>query len=166
MNGMESAMVDLTPLPEERFPAFREHLAGHYAKDKVDAGVWSPEEAPRRARADLDGLLPDGTSTRDHFLYEIRDASTSEEVGTLWFAVQDRGAGRGVWIYDIEIHAPFRRKGYAKKALVAAEKRAADLGADKIELHVFGHNGGARALYEASGYAPTSIVMSKRLGGR
>lgn len=61
-------MVDLTPLPEKRFPAFRAHLARHYAGDKVDAGVWSPEEAPRRARADLDGLLPNGTSTRDHSL--------------------------------------------------------------------------------------------------
>lgn len=159
-------MVDLTPLPEERFPKFREHLAGHYAKDKVDAGAWSPEEAPRRARADLDGLLPNGTSTRDHFLYEITDASTSEVVGTLWFAVQDGGAGRGVWIYDIEILAPYRRKGYAKETLEAVEKKAADLGADKIELHVFGHNGAARALYEASGYVPTSIVMSKQLDGR
>ena len=159
-------MVDLTPLPEERYPEFREHLAGHYAKDKVDAGAWSTEEAPRRARADLDGLLPNGTSTRDHFLYEIRDASSSEEVGTLWFAVQDGGAGRGVWIYDIESLAPFRRKGYAKKTLEAADKRAADLGADKIELHVFGHNRSARALYEAAGYAPTSIVMSKQLDRR
>jgi GNAT superfamily N-acetyltransferase len=157
-------VVDLTPLPEERFPEFRDHLAGHYAKDKVDAGVWSPEEAPRRARADLDGLLPNGASTRGHFLYEIRDATTSEVVGTLWFAVQDGGAGRGVWIYDIEILAPFRRKGYARKTLEAAEMMAADLGADKIGLHVFGHNGSARALYGAAGYAPTSIVMSKQLG--
>jgi RimJ/RimL family protein N-acetyltransferase len=159
-------VVELTPLPEGRFPEFREHVAVHYAKDKVDAGAWSPEEAPRRARADLDALLPNGTSTRDHFLYEIRDASTAEEVGTLWFAVQDGGAGRGVWIYDIEIHAPFRRKGYAREALEAAEKKAADLGASKIELHVFGHNGAARALYEAAGYAPTSIVMSKQLHRR
>ena len=159
-------MVDLRPLPDERFPAFREHLAGHYAKDKVDAGVWSAEEAPRRARADLDGLLPNRTSTRDHFLYEIRDASTSEEVGTLWLAVRDGGAGRSAWIYDIEIFAPFRRKGYARKTLEAAERRATELGADKIELHVFGHNGAARALYEAAGYTPTSIVMTKHLDGQ
>jgi len=46
------------------------------------------------------------------------------------------------------------------------ERRAAELGAQRMELHVFGHNPGARALYEASGYAPASIVMSKRLDGR
>ena len=159
-------MVDLTPIPEERFPAFRAHLAKHYARDKVDAGVWSPAEAPSRARADLDALLPEGTSTKNHFLYEIRDASTVEDVGTLWFAVQDQGPSRGVWIYDIEIFAPFRRRGYATRTLEAAEKRAAELGAGRIELHVFGHNGAARALYEAAGYAPTSIVMSRRLDGR
>ena len=159
-------MVDLTPLPEERFPAFRAHLATHYARDKVDAGVWSPEEAPRWARADLDGLLPGGTSTRDHFLYAVTDASTAEEVGTLWFAVQNPGAGRSVWIYDIEIFDPFRRKGYATKTLEAVEGKAAELGADRIELHVFGHNEPARTLYEASGYRPTSIVMAKRLDGR
>lgn len=159
-------MISLTALPEERFPAFRAHLARHYARDKVDAGVWSPQEAPRRAEADLDGLLPDGTNTRDHFLYAVRDASTSEEVGTLWFAVQNPGAGRMVWIYDIEIFNPFRRKGYATKTLQAAERKAQELGADRIELHVFGHNEAARTLYEASRYRSTSIVMAKRLDGR
>ena len=62
-------MVKLTGLPEERFPAYRARLAKDYARDKVAAGVWSPEEAPRRAEADLDGTLPEGVNTRDHFLY-------------------------------------------------------------------------------------------------
>lgn len=159
-------MVDLTALPEGRYPEFRAHLARHYAQDKVIAGAWSPEEAPRRAEADLDSLLPDGTNTRDHFLYALRDATTSEEVGTLWLAVQNQGAGRVVWIYDIEIFDPFRRKGYATETLAASERKARELGADRIELQVFGHNEAARALYEVSGYAPTSIVMSKQLDGR
>jgi len=153
-------------MPEERFPLFRAHLARHYARDKVDAGAWSPEEAPGRAEGDLAGLLPDGPATKDHYLYEIADASASEVVGTLWFAVQGGGAGRTVWIYDIEIFAPHRRKGYARKTLQAAERRAAELGAGRVELHVFGHNSAARTLYEAAGYAPTSIVMSKRIDRR
>jgi RimJ/RimL family protein N-acetyltransferase len=159
-------VVHLTPLPEERFPVFKTYLAEHYARDKVEAGAWSPEEAPGRARADLDGLLPDGTGTEDHFLYEIRAEPASEVVGTVWFAVQRGGAGRAIWIYDIEIFAPFRRRGYAASTLEAAERKAAELGADRVELHVFGHNAAARALYEGAGYSPTSIVMSKRLDGR
>ena len=110
-------MIELVEMPGERFPAYRENLIREYAKEKVRAGAWSPDEAPRRARADLDGLLPNGTSTRDHFLYEIRDVFTSEKVGTLWFALQDGGAGRSVWIYDIEILAPFRRKGRTRRVI-------------------------------------------------
>ena len=84
----------------------------------------------------------------------------------VWLAVRDRGSGRSGWIYDIEIYEPFRRQGHATRALLALEKEAANLGAEKLELHVFGHNPGARLLYEKSGFTPTSIVMSKALDGR
>jgi hypothetical protein len=73
----------LTRLPEVHFPAYRARLAREYARDKVAAGVWPPEEALSRSEADLDGLLPDGTNTRNHFLYQVRDASSFEEVGVL-----------------------------------------------------------------------------------
>jgi RimJ/RimL family protein N-acetyltransferase len=155
-------MVSLSPMPPDRFAAFREHAVAHYARDKVDSGVWSPGEAPRRAAAEFDGLLPDGTATGDHFLYSIRNTS-SEEVGTVWFARLTTGVGRAVWIYDVEIFDRFRRQGYATQGLRAVEQMARELGADRIELHVFGHNPAAISLYERSGYAPTSIVMSKPL---
>ncbi len=95
-------MVSLVRLPPGRFPAYRRHLVAHYAKDKADAGAWSREEAPRRAAEDLDALLPEGTATPGHFLYAILDESTSEEVGTVWFALAPPGGGDGLWIYDIE----------------------------------------------------------------
>ena len=163
MTGESYPKVDVTRLPEERFPAYRAHLLRHYARDKVDAGVWLPEDAPRRARADIDGLLPDGVNTRDHFFYAVRDASTSEEVGTLWLAIRNLGAGRMVWIYDIEIFDPFRRKGFATRTLKTAESKAKELGVNRVELHAFGHNVAAKALYEGSGYKATSIVIAKRL---
>ena len=158
-------MVSLTRLSAERFSAYRARLARDYARDKVAAGVWSPEEAQRRAEADLDGLLPDGANTRDHLFYAVRDASTSEEVGALWLAIRNPGSSRLLWIYDLEIFEPFQRKGYATRTLEAAEKEARELGINRVELHVFGHNAPARALYEKTGYAPTSIVMAKRLDG-
>jgi RimJ/RimL family protein N-acetyltransferase len=157
------AAVDLTPLPEERFPAFRAHIAKHYARDKVESGAWPAEEASHRAEADLDGLLPDGTKTTDHFFYAVRDAETSEEVGTLWLAIRNPGSGRLVWIYDVEIYDRFRRRGYATGTLEAAERKAKEMGLEKMELHVFGHNAAARALYEGQGYTPTSLVLTKQL---
>lgn len=157
-------MIELLQMPRERFATYRENLTRDYAADKVRAGVWSSEEAVRRAEADVDGLLAEGTDTEGHYLYLLRDDLAGEEVGIVWLAVRDSGVGRTVWIYDIEVHKPLRRKGHGTRALRAVEKRAAELGAEKVELHVFGHNPGARALYERSGFTPTSIVMSKRLG--
>lgn len=156
-------MVRLTAMPEDRFRAYRDHAAKDYAQEKVRAGVWSREEAPRRAEADIDALLPEGTRTEGHFLYSIEDALSGADVGTLWIATIETGVGRAVWIYDVEIFERFRRKGYGRQALEAAESEAKSLGAESIELHVFGHNAGARALYESAGYATTSLIMKKGL---
>ena len=156
-------MIELLELPRQRFPAYREALVRDYARDKVRTGVWSPEEAPRRSAADVDELLTDGTETEGHYLYLLRDRSTAEEVGSVWLAVQDSGAGRSVWIYDIEVYEPFRRRGYGTQALRSVEERATELGAECVELHVFGHNPAALALYEKAGYEATSVVMRRRL---
>jgi RimJ/RimL family protein N-acetyltransferase len=161
-----SIVIELVEMPRERFPPYRENLVREYAKDKVRAGVWSTEEAPRRAEADVDDLLAEGTDTEGHFLYLLRDCSAGGEVGVVWLAVRDSGVGRTVWIFDIEVYEAFRRKGHGTRALLAVEKKAAELGGEKLELHVFGHNPGARALYERSGFTTTSIVMCKRLDGQ
>ena len=64
-----------------------------------------------------------------------------------------QGLGRrSVWIYDIIIHEDFRRKDYASRTLDLVEERTRDLGVKSVELHVFGHNRGAQALYEKLGY--------------
>ena len=159
-------MIELVEMPRERFPRYREDLVREYAQDKVKAGAWSPEEAPRRAEADVESLLAEKTDTEGHYLYLLRDRSAGDEVGVVWLAVQDSDAGKSVWIYDIEVYEAFRRRGHATRALLAVEERASELGAEKLELHVFGHNPGARAFYEKSGFMPTSIVMSKALNGR
>ena len=159
-------MIEMVEMPGERFPAYRENLIREYAQDKVRAGEWSPEEATGRAEAGTDELLAQGTDTDGHYLYLLRDRATEEEVGVVWIAVRDSGADKSVWIYDIEVYGAFRRRGHGTRALQAVEKKAAELGARKVELHVFGHNPGARVLYERSGFTPTSIVMSKPLAER
>lgn len=158
-------MIELSEMPRERFSTYRDNLVREYARDKVRAGVWSPDEAPRKAAADTDGLLPDGTDTKAHYLYLLRDPATGDEVGVVWIAVLDAGPVRTVWIYDLEVYEEFRRRGYATQALQAVEQRAAELRADSVGLQVFGHNPGARALYEKAGYEITSALMAKRLDG-
>ncbi len=153
--------VRLVELEGAAYREYREHLVRDYAADKVRAGAWSPSDAENRAAKDVDGLLPEGPTTHNHFLYSVRDDAIPAEVGTVWFALRDSGVGQSVWIYDIVINETFRRKGYASRALDLVEHKAGELGARSVELHVFGHNHGAQALYEKMGYNVTSITMAK-----
>ena len=157
----EPGDITLVEMEETPFREYQRHLVRDYAADKVRAGVWSAEEAEDRAAKELEGLLPDGTLTRDHYLYSVRDESVPAEVGLLWISPRDSGAGRTLWIYDIIVHDRFRCRGYASRILHLVEVKARELGAGTVELHVFGHNQGARALYEKLGYTPKSIVMAK-----
>ncbi len=155
--------VRLVEMDETTYRGYRKHLVRDYANDKSRAGVWSKTKAEDKAADEVDGLLPEGPATQDHFLYSVRDESVPAEVGVLWISTRDSGAGRSIWIYDIIVHQQFRRMGYARRTLHLVENKARELGAQKIELHVFGHNHGARALYEQLGYEATSIVMAKPL---
>jgi RimJ/RimL family protein N-acetyltransferase len=162
----EGSGVRLVEMKEDRFREYRERLAEGYARERVRAGVWSEDEALGRARRDVDELLPDGLGTRDHFLYEVVDPSEPEPVGLVWLALRDSVLGPYLWIYDIAVYERFRRMGYGSRTLRAVEERARELGANRVELHVFGHNRAARTLYEKAGYGTTSIVMSKPLSTR
>ena len=153
--------IGFVELEEGPYRDYRKNLVRHYAADKVRAGAWSQAEAEGRAARDVDGLLPEGPTTQGHLLYSVREDSTDAEVGIVWFALRDSGVGRSVWIYDIIIYEDFRRRGYASRTLELVEEWARDLGAKSVELHVFGHNRGARALYEKLGYSITSITMAK-----
>jgi ribosomal protein S18 acetylase RimI-like enzyme len=59
------------------------------------------------------------------------------------------GAAR---IYSIGVAARFRRRGLARKLMVAAEKDAAGRGRKAVRLEVRADDRGAIALYESSGY--------------
>jgi RimJ/RimL family protein N-acetyltransferase len=153
--------VRLVEMDEGSYQEYRETLVRDYATDKVRAGVWSKEEAKGAAAKDVDSLLPEGPATPNHYLYSVRDEALPAEVGVLWISPRDSGVARSVWIYDIIVHERFRRRGYASRILQLVEDKARELGATRVELHVFGHNHGARTLYENTGYEATSIVMAK-----
>jgi RimJ/RimL family protein N-acetyltransferase len=155
--------VRLVEMDDPSYRDYRESLIRDYAADKVRAGVWSKDEAEDKSADDVDDLLPEGPATPDHYLYSVRDEALPAEVGVLWISPRDTGVGRSVFVYDIVVHEQFRRRGYARRILKLAEDRAIELGANKIELQVFGHNHAARALYEKTGYETTSMIMAKQV---
>lgn len=133
-----------------------------FAADKVASGQWSSEQSLELSRKAYEELLPEGLKTANHYLYCVLD-DQGQTVGTLWFAAIEQAGKRIGYINDIEIWPEHRRRGHATRALTAAEDEARSLGLCGIGLHVFGHNAGARTLYEALGYQPTNINMFKPL---
>ncbi len=147
----------------DAFAPYAESSIEGYAHENVVAGRWPQEGAVERARQVFTSQLPQGLATADNHFFEIKSGESGVTVGSLWFAIETRGGVRGAYVYDVVIHAPFRRQGHAKRAFELLEPIAASLGASSIGLHVFAHNPGARALYEQLGYQATGINMLKRL---
>lgn len=155
-------MSPLRPMTEAEFAAWCDAIVPDYAAEKVKSGEWRENDALARSRESLDGLLPRGIDTPDNHLFTII-APDGDSVGMLWFAARERSGSRIAYVYNIAIDPRFRRQGHAERAFRALEREAGRLGLEGIGLHVFGHNRGARSLYEKLGFEATDITMFKPL---
>lgn len=156
-------MLSLKPMTPESFQHFLQRSVRGYAAENVRSGRWTAEEAQERSAAEFRALLPDGPATPDNFCFDLHDPDRAEEVGVLWYKLVQRGGRRLAFVYEVEIGAEHRRRGYAREAFGLLEEHAAQRGAAAVQLHVFGHNHPARALYEGLGFGPVSITLEKAL---
>lgn len=156
-------MTILVSMPAERFAEFTSAAAASYAADNVASGRWSPDEAEVLARAELERLLPNGHSTPDHFLYDIRSEPEGAAVGFVWLTHLARGSTRVAYLLELLVLPQHRRRGHARAALAAVEALAAAQGLTTLALNVFGSNGAAQDLYRSVGYVVTSLSMQKKL---
>jgi RimJ/RimL family protein N-acetyltransferase len=154
-------MITLQPMTDADFHIYLEKAIPEYAREKVQAGNWSETEALERSRKEYEGYLPQGAQTAENFLFMLVNEA-GEKVGFLWYALQPKQPGWG-FIYDFEVYAPFRRRGYASQALALLDQDARRHGLNKLELHVFGHNLPARELYKKAGFVESNIMMLKQL---
>jgi ribosomal protein S18 acetylase RimI-like enzyme len=153
----------LRPMTDSEYDAYLARLLPNYAQGHVEAGSLNPNDALRKAEAQVRELLPDGPRTPDQYLFCLEEDADGAAVGILWFARQDRGVGPHAFVYDIEIEPEFRRRGYASQAFRLLEERVRGLGLSSIALHVFGRNQAARSLYSKLGYVETHVMMAKSL---
>jgi ribosomal protein S18 acetylase RimI-like enzyme len=156
-------MITLRRMTQKEYDAWRPSAEAAYAADHVRAGNWSEAEAADQARTAFDQLLTHGLDTENHHVCTIADKTTGDAVGHVWYCVESTKAGPRLFIADIGIDEPHRRKGYATATLKALEGEAAVGGAGSIRLHVFGDNAAARGLYAALGYRETNVQMVKTL---
>lgn len=160
------ARVTLVPMSEEEFGAYLVQGITHYAGENVRAGYWSPEEALRKSRAVYESLLPEGLSTKGHYLFTIQAKDQGKSVGVVWLGAGQGDAPTSGIVYDLYIDPRFRQRGYATEAMRLLEIKARTLGMGSLALHVFAHNSVAIVLYERLGYELASLNMIRRLTPR
>lgn len=153
-------VVTLRAMTEAEYAQMRAVLDDDYAHDIARAMDMTLEDARAAAGKQLADLLKDGLATEGHSLWKIVSEQDGA-VGDLWLFVDPRK--RRAFIYNIAIDEAQRGKGYGKAAMLALEPAVRPLGADHIDLNVFGDNTTAIRLYEGLGYQPTAISMRKVL---
>jgi ribosomal protein S18 acetylase RimI-like enzyme len=155
-------LLALVTMTTAEFAAFFELASESHARDNVANGRWSPADAPALAREESKRLLPEGEKTAGNYLFVLRDPEANAEVGYLWYGTVARGTKKVAFLYQVYIHAQFRRKGLGRQAMYAFEEAALGSEHDELALNVSAANLAARRLYEAIGYSESSIAMRKQ----
>ena len=153
--------MTLLPMTAEAFDDWREHSIESFAQDLARSAGRPLGAARQRANAVFAELLPEGIDTADTWLRTVVDGEGTQ-VGTLWLGPHPERSTVAV-VYDIEITAGYRGRGFGRAAMLAAERLALDAGITEIGLNVFGFNTSAQQLYASLGYQVVAIQMTKRL---
>lgn len=154
-------MMTLNLISEIDFDEYFKQAIIGYAKEKVASSNWAEEEAFERAEKEFTFLLPNGEKTENHYIYSI--VKNNQKVGVIWLGQASPQRKNEGYIYDFVIFDEFQGKGYGKQAVREIDNKAKEIGMNRMELHVFGHNKIARLLYEKNGYEITNIIMAKSI---
>jgi ribosomal protein S18 acetylase RimI-like enzyme len=158
-----TAAVRFVAFTEVDFHAWLLDAIPSFALANVEDGRWTLAESIGKSQEAHAALLPQGLRTPGQFFVHLDDAATGERVGILWWAEADKGGSAEAYVYNITIEDAARRRGFARAAFLELERVARDHGMRQVGLHVFGHNHGARRLYESLGFEPTSLTLRKIL---
>ncbi len=155
-------MIKLRRMTQKEYDDYYPKALQHLADEMAKARGASSEEMLEPARKSFKTLLPGGNiETPDQYLYNI--IAEDEKIGVLWFGIRRNQTASEAFIWDIEIRAESRGKGFGKQTMLALEDEVKKLGISRISLNVFGHNETAKNLYEQLGYGTVSRAMLKLL---
>ena len=157
----DATPLKLRPMDPSRYPAFERYSIGEYAQSNIDSGRWPATDALQKSKQAYRELLPEGLDTKDHTILEL--IADELAVGVLWIHADRKSAIPSAYIYDIEIEAQYRGKGYGKQAMLALERWCLQQGLKRIGLNVFAFNKAAIGLYESLGFQITNFQMKKDL---
>ena len=147
----------LIKMTQEEFEVIKGRMIKDYAADKVKVGHWQEEDAIDLAKETVDNILRDGVDTEHHYLLDL--CKDIEKVGFVWFNVFNNT----VYVNNYLIYDDYHGKDYELKMVELLEDMAKELEVKKINLHSFGYNEKAIALYQKMGYDITDVYMSKKM---
>ena len=154
--------LTLRPMNPDEVATFVAQQEHGYVQQMVEFAGLPEDDAVAKARADMERYLPEGRPGEGQHLF-VAEAG-GDVVGHLWLAKQSPSPRAGeAWIYDIEVLAAHRGKGYGRDLTLAACEEAKRLGCRSLGLNVFGGNDVAIRLYQSLGFRTTNLQMSKAL---
>ncbi|WP_340538781.1 GNAT family N-acetyltransferase [Nocardioides sp. GXZ039] len=152
----EEDAVVLAGMDHAAYDAWVVDQVATYAEERAQSGE-SPERAREVSEQQFADLLPDGLETEHHHFFVGRVGE--DVVGTLWIGTERPMA----FVYDVAVDPAHRRKGYGAGLMRAGALWSRERGAHALGLNVFGHNHGARALYDRLGYLVVETYLGRRL---
>jgi ribosomal protein S18 acetylase RimI-like enzyme len=144
----------------EEYEAWLPKAVADYAAQHAEAGSRPADRSLEIAEQEFAELLPNGPQTdHQHLLVATSDG---KRVGILWLKIPPADQGPA-FVFDVEVEADLRGKGFGRATMLAAESYARGHGSSQLRLHVFGGNTAARSLYESLGFETTNVMMAKAL---
>jgi len=154
------AGLRLRPATRAEFQEWIPRQEAGYAELIAASGALSAQAARVKARQDTARRFTVGLASPGQFVFRV--IAGDVPVGWLWLGVPGPDLDPLMaWVYDIEIDAAFRRRGYGRAAMLLAQDEARARGMTSLGLNVHGQNTEARSLYESLGYQVTSLQMKK-----
>lgn len=153
--------LQVRPIREAEFDAYRRRRVSEYAAAQVEAGTWQPEEAQELAAQASERLLPDGVKTEAALLLAA-EQTDGTVIGFAWVALEHQATGRA-WLNSVEILPEHRGRGFGRALLAAVERELRASGIKQLDLSVLGSNPVGRRLYDTSGYTTVALHMRKTL---
>lgn len=149
------------PMDEAEYAVWEERSFEGFRQSWIDRGL-PPEQARAKAEASRADNLSEGLATpgtRIEVLVHDEDV-----VGHVWVGSREIAPGQEIpFVYDVEVEAEKRGKGYGRALMLHAERIVHRTGAGMLGLHVFAGNTPAIGLYESLGYATTHHNVFKPL---
>ena len=152
-------------MTEEYYFQFMAAGRSRFVAKTIDSGTASFIEAEKQCDETLARTLPQGIATPNQYFRKIFCTEFGYPVGAIWYGASRDHQNTG-YIYDFLIEDKFQRQGYGAAVMEVIETELRDHGYEKVRLHVFGNNLGARRLYDNHGFRETNVYMEKRLDTR